>query len=513
MKKTLALLLVVVMIVVSISACGNGEGKSKEQANSSTDLKISYWNAGYGSEWLEGFVDAFKKEYPQYNVILNMSASNTSIMTAYGQEDVDDTDLYLNVTRTDTEYLEPLNDILETTIDGEGKTIGEKFDVEFKEMAVSQDGNYYNMPYMGYSVGGIVYNKKMFDQYGISVPRTTSELAVVADTLLAEGIPAFCHFQGAGYWDYAEAVWFAQYEGYDYFYNNFFACTDEKGESPSIEVLRKKDGRYEILKVMESILTPEYVLEGSNSKTHVIIQTEFLNEKAAMMVNGAWIESEMSSVDNMDDYGVMRIPVISAITDKLTTVKTEAALRKVIVAIDSVINGGKTAEDYKSGENYVIGDLTVSAADWEYVYEARCMAPGGYLGNTAYIPKYSTAKEAAKDFLKFMYSDKGAKLMGELTQMKMPLTLCEGEIDSSGWSKLKKEFLDLTEKSIGISGSSVKTHPIFTQGGATMFAGVGYIPHLCTQNSSDRWSADVIWNQVVQKVNDNYKVNWLANIK
>ena len=159
MKRNVAWLLVG-MMMLGIVGCAGGQGSNKS-ANSASDLKISYWNAGYGSEWLEKFVEAFEKKYPEYNVILNMSASNTSIMTAYGQKDIDDTDLYLNVTKTDTEFLEPLNDILETTVEGESKTIGEKFNQDFKEMAVYQDGNYYSMPYMGYSVSAIIYNKKI----------------------------------------------------------------------------------------------------------------------------------------------------------------------------------------------------------------------------------------------------------------------------------------------------------------------------------------------------------------
>lgn len=511
-KKILALTCVASMLAATVAGCGKGDG-SKKEGNSSTDLKISYWNAGYGSEWLETVVEAFEKKYPEYNVILNMSASNTSIMTAYGQEDIDDTDLYMNVSRTDAEYLEPLNDVIESTVEGENKTIGEKFTEEFRELGAYADGNYYSLPYMGHSVSAIVYNKEMFKEYDLSLPRTTSELAVIADTLYAEEIPAFCHFKGGDYWSRAYTVWYAQYEGYDYFYNNFFACTDEEGNSPSKEVLLKKDGRYKVLQAMESLITPQYVLAGSNSKSHTNIQTEFLNGEAAMMVNGAWLSTEMESVGGLDKFGIMRIPVISSIVDKLDTVKTEGVLRKVITAVDTVIEGEKTAEDYKQGNDYVIEGTIVSASDWERVYEARTMAPGGYLGNTAYIPKYSTAKDAAKDFLRFMYSDEGAILLADAIQLKMPITLCEGEIDTSDWSPFRQEFAKLTEQSIGISSTSTKTHPIFTQGGATMFAGIEFVTHLCSQNSSDRWSADVIWNKVVQKVEDSYTVNWLANIK
>ncbi|MBO7368764.1 MAG: hypothetical protein J6U25_00575, partial [Clostridia bacterium] len=70
---------------------------------------------------------------------------------------------------------------------------------------------------------------------------------------------SFIHFSG-GYWQYVQDVWQAQYDGLDA-YNNFYrlgAAADTIGkdtETPSKAVLLNKDGRYEVLKVFESILT------------------------------------------------------------------------------------------------------------------------------------------------------------------------------------------------------------------------------------------------------------------
>ncbi len=511
LKRVLALLLSVLMLVISVTACKKEGNDSKGEGNSSTDLKIGYWNSGYGSEWLEKFVEQFEKEYPQYNVILDMSASNESIVSAYGMEDIDDTDLYLCTLPSDKQYFEPLNDVLDCTVEGEDKTIGEKFKETTKNNYIDADGNYYQLPYIGEGTMTFVYNKKMFKEYGLSVPRTTGELGVIADSLLSEGIPAFCHYSGKGYWEYAVEVWYGQYEGYDYYYDNFYACTNEKGESPSIDVLLKKDGRYEVLKVMESLVTPEYIMEGSNSKNHTTVQTEFVSGKAAMMVNGPWLDAEVSSVGSLDDFGVFRVPVISSITDKLTTVKTEANLRKLITAIDDVLEGKKTEADYKVGEDYVIGDLVVSAADWEHVNGARRMVQRGK-GNAAMIPTYSKAKEAAKDFLKFMYSDKGIQLIADNMQMRLPLGLSDGELDISGWNSFKKEFDNIMKDCIELSNDTDKTHPIFITGGAKLL-NVSYIPYFCTKNSAERMTADTAWEKNVKIVNDNYRTNWLANIK
>ena len=451
--------------------------------------------------------------HPEYNIILNTSAATSGLLAAYGQEGVDETDLYLSVALDDPEYLESFEGFLDEKIEGEDLTIREKFDADFLEMAKYGDGNHYALPYIGGGVYGLVYNKDIFKEYSIEIPRTTNELVVVADALSTEGLPAFCSFQGTGYWKYALEVWYAQYEGQDYYYKNFYACKDENGTTPSKEVLLKKDGRYAVLKAAESLFTPNYVLSGSNSATHTVMQTQFLNGEAVMMFNGSWLENEMKSVGGMEKFDIMRLPVLSEITEKLTTVKNEAQLRKVITAIDTVLDGNKKEDDYKSGEDYVVDGLNVSAADWKHVYEARTMAAGGYIDNSAFIPKYSTAKDAAKDFLKFLYSDEGLQLMGDQTGTRLPLNMCEGKLDISDWSPFLTKYDEMATSSIRISSQSTWTHPIFTMGGASLYAGIEFIPHFCTQNASDRWTAEDTWNQVIQKVNDNYLPNWLANIK
>ncbi len=146
----------------------------------------------------------------------------------------------------------------------------------------------------------------------------------------------FADENGNTYWEYAEEVWHAQYDGYDYYRNTFYACKDEAGNSPSKDVLTKKDGRYQVLKAMEKFVTPEYILPGSNSQDHITMQTKFLNQDIGIMVNGSWVSNEMETTGNMADYGVMKTPVISSITDKLTTVKSDTLLRQLISAIDAV---------------------------------------------------------------------------------------------------------------------------------------------------------------------------------
>ena len=55
-------------------------------------------------------------------------------------------------------------------------------------------------------------------------------------------------------------------------------------------------------------------------------------------------------------------------------------------------------------------------------------------------------------------------------------------------------------------------HDIFTNGGATPYAGYPVVSMFCTNNAAERVNADEAWNQVVSKIETTYGA-WEANIK
>lgn len=511
-KRVLALALSLVMVAGCLTACG-GKENNKKVGNATTDVEIAYWHTGQGTEWLDKMVEAFEEAHPEYKVSYSASSALKSVTSTFDIEG-DTVDLYMGIKYYDTSKLEPLDDVLSATAEGESKTIGEKFDASYLELEKASDGKYYNLTYGG-GIIGIVYNKEMFKDTGIeTTPRTTNELAAVCDKLYQKGYTPLCHYAPSGYWEFMDEVFFAQYDGFDYYINNFYACKDENGTSPSKDVFTKKDGRYETTKAYEKFITPEYVLAGSNSSDHINMQTQFLNGKSAMMVTGSWISNEMKSIGGLENFEMMKTPVLSAIIDKLTTVETESDLRKLIAAIDSVTDGEKTLADYADGENYKVDNISVSKADWEYVSAARNMVAANYAGSSCYIPNYSTGKEGAKEFLKFMYSDAGYKIFTDTLHLTLPLTMDSGEVDTSSWNSYEANQYDLLSKAeYSVTNYIMGKHRIFTDGGADIFAGVEYINKFCASNKADIITAEQAWEQITTKVNDNYENTWLKNVK
>lgn len=511
-KRCLAILLVLGMLL-GLTACGGSDEKSKV-GNSKTDIEIRLWNAGLGEDWIKNMIEAFEKENPEYNVTYSATADEASVISSYGLEETDTIDLYMSVRNYDIRYAEPLNDVLESTAYGDSKTLKEKFNDNYLEFEKSADGNYYALTYGG-GIMSLVYNKEIFKEAGVKeLPRTTDELTTVCDKLHRAGYTPLAHFTGGGYWNFISEVWFSQASGMDYYLNRFYTCTDDKGNSPSMDALLNKDGRYDVLKAYEQIITPEYIMDGSNTTDHVVVQTKFLDGQAAMMVNGSWLANEMKTTGSTEGFAMMRLPVISSIKNRLETVKSDTVLRLLISAIDSVTDGEKQLSDYQSGDGYVVDGNQISTADWDIVAEARNTVAANYSGESAFIPTYSNAKEGAKEFLKFMYSDKGYKIYTDTLHITLPLAFSDAELDTTSWNAYEKNLNDISETATSFASFYIAgKHKIFIDGGVSSFIGLDYITGLCAKNSSDRITADGAWKKIEETIEGNYENNWLANIK
>ncbi len=516
LKKVTALFLATVM-TLSLAACGGkgGDDKKKPNHNGGKEVEISYWNSGMGTEFLGEMCKVFNEKQSDWYVYFNATAASNAVTATYPLADVDTIDLYMSGEVSDISAKATLDDVLDSTAGGDKKTIKEKFDASHLESEVASDGHYYSLTWGGGALA-IVYNRTLFDKAGITeAPRTTDELAVACDKLLENGITPLTHYinDAGSYWDYLQEVWHAQYDGFDYYRNNFYACKDEAGKSPSQDVFTKKDGRYQVLKAMEKFITPEYVLPGSNSQDHITMQTKFLNEDIGMMVNGSWLSNEMEGTGSVDNFGVMKTPVISAITDKLTTVKSDTLLRKLISAIDAVTDGKEEISKYQSGEGYVVDGKQISAADWDAVKAARGMVAVNYPQQTLFIPSYSDAVDGAKEFLKFFYSDEGQKIFAKHLHYTLPMELSEGEIDKSEWNGFEKEMDNVFQNAETCVSQYIKNrHDIFLNGGARPYAAYKFLPLFCASNAADRVTADEAWDEIIKKIDGNYK-GWLANIE
>lgn len=509
-KRLLAIVLGLVTAVCGFAGCGGNSG-----AHSENEVVIKIWSSGTGIQFLIKAADAFNAKNTGYTVSYEDSSNSKTIESDFGREGIDKADIWMyaidGVSTKIEKYAEPLNDVLDTTYQGESKTIGEKFEKSFLNELVYEDGNYYSLSYGG-GWYGIVYNKTIVDGVKFSVPRTTNELeALVVGLYESKDVTMkpWISFKDEGYWTHMLEVWQAQYDSLGYVNNTFWKLDGgAEDPAPSKNVLLKEDGRYEALKVLERIMKPDYLVDGSNSNTHTASQTKYLHNEAVMMLNGSWLLNEMRNTSGArDSFAMMKSPVISSIIDKCPTIdgfdggEPDEELAALIDAVDKVTS----AEDVPlSGEGY-----EVSREDANRVYEARNLMATNFDAHGIIIPKYATSKAGAKEFLKFFYSDENLKTYWETTQLPMMINYSNGEgPDMKEWSAWSVSQQSFSSAAIPVYTIKRNCSPIFTLGGARPYGTEALMKNVTSRGEYK--SAAQTWAAVVEEVNrkwNDYKTN------
>ena len=466
MKKLLVLALagVVSFACLSGAACGGAKHRNDENY-----VEIQIYDRGYGTAGIRAVADKFMEKNSDITIGFTAVNDNTLATDIYTGPSTTSTDLYLyggdnffnlinsgsvvlEGTRYDN-YFEPLTDVALAVPDGESRYIKDKMLDSYEEYYNLKDGvkwkedTYYCLPWIG-GMTGIIYNSKMFDNYGWEIPLTTDQLVEVCKDIVAEeiystnknsvgqkiNVAPFSYCIDASYWREIYMVWWAQYDGVNTF-ENFFKGQDANGNyTPNIAA---SEGRRYMFEVMDQLLGT-YVKEGDNvtarpasevfcdptlcTRSYIDTQSTFMNAEAArvntngattsaMMPNGDWLENEMynnfsSQIQSGEvEFKMMKTPVTSAILNHkdCESIADDNELRALITAIDS-------GSESLTGEGY-----DVEQAAFDKVKAARGVALGSNR-YSAYIPVFSNAKEAAKKFLIFMYSDEGLAINAQTTR-------------------------------------------------------------------------------------------------
>lgn len=423
LSKCLLLALGGVLALSSLAGCGK-----KKVPDTEDTLEIYIQELGYGTQWLEDEIALFKEQdwvkakYPNLNIpkpssnaeygyaagqILAGARANSAdlLFTSAGYSDV--------IGKTDSHgarYIADLNDVFNGTVPGENILYKDKM-FPAHESTSKYDESYWSTLW-SCQYQGFLYNAGKFAEMNLNVPNTTKELIDVCaqiktqkytseldkSTQLDYAIMFSTKRTEAYYWQYmAFPIWWAQYEGMEG-YKNFYRGIDSvNGTQDSKDVL-SQEGRKKAMEAIKTLLH-DYGYPSAPATDFVQAQSRFLAGDGLIMANGDWIYEEMrTTIEGYKKRGIecdirfMKTPVLSAIIDVLPSVADDAELSALIKAIDA----GETA---LSGTGY-----EVTQADYDRVKAARNMVSTEYL-NQAYVPAYATAKELAKDFLRFLATD------------------------------------------------------------------------------------------------------------
>ena len=418
-KKGLALCLATITFG-SLTACGGG---GSDDSNDNV-LQIAAVRMGYGTAWLDAIAEEFTKETGiKVDKSIKVGQAGAEALDTEIESLASSNDLFFNKRawfpksvyegtisvqgqKYDCLYAD-ISDVWASVVDeGSGKTIEDKVDSTYAA-AYHIDNKYYALPWAG-GVFGIVRNLDVWESLGLTdadMPYTTDQMFALGDKIKSQKAP-FIYSLESEYYSGLLPIWFAQYEGKA---NTelFLSGKDPDGEmSPYIYTY---DGQLEALKVMQKLVPlvqdGGYQHNKSTSIDFTSMQGQFLRGEALFNVNGSWLENEAAANFKDSETDIIKTPVISAIVKKLSFKSLEATaadakLAEIVKYVDAVDAG----ESATKPEGVTDEDIQIVTEARHYAYVA------GGIDHQAYIPSYSNNIDAAKEFLKFMYSDKGLNI-------------------------------------------------------------------------------------------------------
>lgn len=402
--------------VLGLAACGGATVDDGEQT-----LFIWVSETGYGSKWLYDAVDSFKQQawvkekYPELktSIVPNTTDGTFGFETTVAGAGVNSYDLIASVAAGGSYYgsgqFEDLSSLYDSEVPGEGISLRDKMldEIYFQQGYEQLDGStkYYCVPW---TVGtmGLFYNetviKRAFGE-NYDMPNTTDELVQFCYDLKAKGEVPIISSTSANYWSEMFKLWWAQYNGIED-YTNFWYGINSDGDYDG-EVTGQLGRKYSLM-VINSLLNAGNGLihDECTIRDYKTMQTFFLVGRGAIMANGDWLANEMEGEDS-SAIRMMKTPVISHVIERCTSVKTDAALSFVVDCVDAGDDFETAATKYAQAS---LGEL--KKADYNVIKEAR-NATAVYGGLGYHIPKYATAKEVAKDFIRYCATDEGIKVI------------------------------------------------------------------------------------------------------
>ncbi len=503
MKKILIALFTLLIAAFPLVGCG-----APELPDTETDIIIEIFDGGYGTNVFRKIADAFEEENEEYTVHIvansQLLGQQTEAKLQAGPS-VNPTDLffsaelnYMNIVDRGDRYikgydcaLEDLSDLLDEETDG--VKIRNKMNASFVDH-FDFNGKYYAFPWSS-DPNGIAYRADYFEENGWTVPRTTQELAELLPKMRDAGYTPFVWPGRIGYWDYAVLPWWAQYVG-DAGMEDFWNCIDEYGDM-SAEAFRQY-GRYEAFYALEMMIGDENNShESSLSYIHTDAQMALYNdkEKIVMMPTGGWLEIEMqkSSYEPGEvNVGLMRPPVLSSILEyngkpRFTTITTEAKLREVVSAIDE---GTGCPADVDPEE---FAEMTKIRS---YVYNTG-------FEQVAIIPAYANAKEGAKEFLKFMSTNRAAQIYYDVTDSYLMYDNSK-IVQKESQTTFQKDKADIIKNVSYVSIADSK-NPIFYKTDLEFDSITAQIAIGAATGSPDKMSAEKLWEEEYNTVDRRWK--------
>lgn len=294
MKKRIISMVLAMATAFSITACANSGSSSSVQGANPSDSEEIVIDVMWQQEVTETFmnypIEELKKKYPDVTVNLVISPQAFSeinnLLAAQNAPDVFFTWVsevdYYGMAKEGLLY--PVDDLLAMDSADGGETLAQRI----SKLGVQQgeyDGKHYLLPVTQYKAANF-YNAAYFEKAGIT-PKldTLEEFEETCKAIAAKGEAVPLIYAGVYPFMVMDAFIFPM------LYNTDPAAVEainnnEKGAwvKPSV---------VECVKKWEALVKAGYVSQNSLAMDHIQSQIEFINNRAAFVPVGTWLEGEM----------------------------------------------------------------------------------------------------------------------------------------------------------------------------------------------------------------------------
>lgn len=297
-RATLLIVLALALVPALVFAGGQqeaaeegGSGQMEEQAETVT-LDVWSWRQEDAEEYEQMF-DVFKEDHPNIEInfrTIKNTEYNTVLATALegGQgPDVMQLRAYGGLQRY-TDFLLPIGDRIDALDDFSDSSIA--------SATGRDDGSIYGVPFANQALG-IYYNKRIFEENGVSEPETWSEFMDVLDTLQSNGVTPLANG--------GQAAWMLEIM-FGTIGPNFYGGNDFYQEVVAGDTDFTDERFVRALSQMEQLR--EYMPNGFMGIDYASMQANFFTEQAAMYIGGSF-EAAFFQEQNPDlDIGVFAAP-------------------------------------------------------------------------------------------------------------------------------------------------------------------------------------------------------------
>ncbi|WP_432973999.1 ABC transporter substrate-binding protein [Dactylosporangium sp. CA-233914] len=197
--------------------------------------------------------------------------------------------------------VQPLSDAMSKTLTGFDKPWKDAVLPAVRTLITGPDGTYYAAPESVTTIQ-FFYNKKVFQQLGVSPPKTLPELFEVADKVKASGVAPF-----------AVTGTFAPYMQQ---YLDYLLMRRSGTQNTLDAIAGKKDfaslpGAAEAVADLHKMVSSGYFMDGFKSADFTAAQLAFFQGKAAMILMGSWLIGEMKQSIPADfEVGTFAFPTV-----------------------------------------------------------------------------------------------------------------------------------------------------------------------------------------------------------